>query len=104
MTKGVFNEKRRHLIYPYAYSEDSSSCFELPDPQVYPNACKEDLVVCLCVHRNKGLFLRVWGRLDVTCLIIVGLRFIPTRVGKTGSSVKVVGSNRVYPYACGKDR
>src|SRR5262249_13123377 len=50
---------------------------------VHPHACRDDLASLKVKFAERGSPPRVWGRLDRCQILMVCLRFTPTRVGTT---------------------
>jgi len=71
--------------------------------QVHPHARGEDLLSTLVPIPSFGSSRRAWGRQHQKRHHIHGLRFIPTRVGKTYDELVLDGVSAVHPHARGED-
>ena len=69
---------------------------------VHPHACGEHGNPTFCGHAYAGSSPRVWGTPYKTSPSPPSVRFIPTRVGNTGTTLAPIHGNTVHPHACGE--
>ncbi len=69
---------------------------------VHPHACGEHNVPTASAPLKYGSSPRVWGTQGGGRTEVVLRRFIPTRVGNTGSGISSAGTISVHPHACGE--
>ena len=70
----------------------------------HPRACGENDAAAQLMSHQSGSSPRVRGKRMGTGLLIVRLRLIPARAGKTSAGVEGVGFRWAHPRACGENR
>ena len=67
----------------------------------HPHACGDKLLRSVIAEVLPGSSPRVWGQ-DLSCACkAMNYRIIPTRVGTRFFALKIFGSMRDHPHACG---
>jgi len=70
---------------------------------VHPHACGENRRGRAHTGRLNGSPPRVWGKQKTQKLEGRGIRFTPTRVGKTRRPARILLNRQVHPHACGEN-
>ena len=89
-------------VHPHAcgdHARPSKVCSWLS--AVHPHACGDHFKVPVMVANESGSSPRVWGSRVLRLRQRRGPRFIPTRVGITGSNGGAASNRTVHPHACG---
>ncbi len=73
-----------------------------PWPSVHPHTHGEHLGRDPGLINPAGSSPHAWGTLTVAVLNVLETRFIPTRMGNTGSSGGSVGGSSVHPHTHGE--
>ncbi|CAK7035449.1 MAG: hypothetical protein DESF_01487 [Desulfovibrio sp.] len=87
---------------PTPVGNTSSGDAFLHTSSVHPHACGEHLWQWYAATLRAGSSPRLWGTLNYGQSPSVGVRFIPTPVGNTGSGRPRHGAMTVHPHACGE--
>ena len=106
----VWGKLKRHIIFRYLHrtiptrvGKTATRAHALAAIADHPHACGENATAKTPTHTHGGPSPRVWGKLFHEFGKLGGVRTIPTRVGKTGSTSDVHECAADHPHACGEN-
>ncbi len=88
---------------PRVWGKRPGPVSELPSQLVHPHACGENACLTIFFSPDFGSPPRVWGKPKAVLAPERGLRFTPTRVGKTSAHSQKSTLPSVHPHACGEN-